>query len=202
MPRLPIARIIAFYLPQCHPIPENDAWWGPGFTEWTNVAKARPLYPGHVQPQLPADLGFYDLRVAEVRAQQAQMAADCGVEGFCYWHYWFGGGKRILERPFHEVLSTNQPDLPFCLGWANQSWTGIWHGNPKSVLVEQTYPGPADEAAHFAWALPAFRDARHIRVDGKPMFVVFDPYDMPSTISFIEHWRRLLPRLACPACIS
>lgn len=198
MPNLPIARLIAFYLPQFHPIPENDAWWGPGFTEWTNVAKARPLYPGHVQPQLPADLGFYDLRVPEVRAQQAQMAAACGVEGFCYWHYWFGGGKRILERPFHEVLSTGQPDFPFCLGWANQSWTGIWHGSPKSVLVEQTYPGPEDEAAHFEWALPAFQDARHIRVHGKPMFVVFDPYDMPSTASFIGHWRRLAAEAGLP----
>ena len=198
MPNPPVARLIAFYLPQFHPIPENDAWWGPGFTEWTNVAKARPLFGGHIQPQLPADLGFYDLRVPEVRARQAELAAACGVEGFCYWHYWFGNGKRILERPFHEVLRSGQPAFPFCLGWANQSWTGIWHGSPKSVLVEQTYPGPADEIAHFNWALPAFRDPRYIRVDGKPMFVVFDPYDMPSTDAFIRHWRTLAAQAGLP----
>lgn len=198
MPTPPIARLIAFYLPQFHPIPENNAWWGPGFTEWTNVAKARPLFPGHVQPQLPADLGFYDLRLPEVRAAQAQLAASCGVEGFCYWHYWFGDGRRILERPFQEVLDSGAPDFPFCLGWANQSWTGIWHGNPRSVLVQQTYPGPEDEAAHFRWALRAFRDPRHLRVDGRPIFVVFDPYDMPSTADFIAHWRRLATAAGLP----
>ena len=139
------ARLIAFYLPQFHPIPENDAWWGNGFTEWTNVAKARPLYQGHQQPRLPADLGFYDLRVPETREAQAEMARAAGVEGFCYWHYWFGNGRRILERPFEEVLDTGRPDFPFCLAWANQSWTGIWHGNPRSVLLEQTYPSREDE---------------------------------------------------------
>lgn len=192
------ARLIAFYLPQFHPIPENDAWWGPGFTEWTNVAKAKPLFPGHAQPKLPADLGFYDLRVPEVREQQARMARECGVEGFCYWHYWFGHGRRILERPFAEVLESGKPDFPFCLAWANQTWTGIWHGAPKSVLMKQEYPGPEDEAAHFAWALPAFRDPRYMRVDGRPIFAVFDPHDLPSTASFIAHWRRLAAEAGLP----
>ncbi len=192
------ARLIAFYLPQFHPIRENDAWWGAGFTEWTNVAKAKPLFPGHMQPRLPADLGFYDLRVPEVRAAQARLARDCGVEGFCYWHYWFGNGQRLLERPFEEVRDSGQPDFPFCLAWANQSWTGIWHGNPKSVLMKQEYPGPEDEAAHFAWALPAFRDPRHMRVDGKPIFVVFAPHDLPSTTGFITHWRRLAAEAGLP----
>lgn len=185
------ARLIAFYLPQFHPIPENDRWWGPGFTEWTNVAKAKPLFPGHEQPRLPADLGFYDLRVAETRIAQADMARECGVEGFCYWHYWFGNGRRILERPFQEVLDTGQPGLPFCLAWANQSWNGVWYGNPGAILLEQTYPGTEDERQHYLWASRAFHDHRYMRVDGKPIFVIFAPHDMPSTKSFIEHWRRV-----------
>ncbi len=194
----PVARVIAFYLPQFHPIRENDAWWGPGFTEWTNVAKARPLFRGHLQPKLPADLGFYDLRVPETRQAQADLARDCGIEGFCYWHYWFGNGRRILERPFQEVLESGQPDFPFCLAWANQSWTGIWHGNPRSVLVEQTYPGRDDEAAHFRWALAAFRDPRYMRVDGKPIFVIFAPHDLPQPAGFIAHWRELAQQAGLP----
>lgn len=197
-PASPVARLIAFYLPQFHPIAENNEWWGAGFTEWTNVAKARPLYRGHAQPRLPADLGFYDLRVAETRNAQAEMARACGVEGFCYWHYWFGNGRRILERPFEEVLDTGQPDLPFCLAWANQSWTGIWHGSPKSVLLEQTYPGREDEAAHFRWALRAFEDRRYMCVDGKPIFAVFAPHDLPAPAAFIEHWRELAHQAGLP----
>ena len=196
--RDPVARLFAFYLPQFHPIPQNDQWWGPGFTEWTNVAKARPLYPGHVQPRLPADLGFYDLRLPETREAQAELARACGVEGFCYWHYWFGGGRRILERPFQEVLDSGRPNFPFSLAWANQSWTGIWHGNPGTVLMKQEYPGREDEAAHFAWARRAFEDPRYQRVDGKPVFVVFGPYDLPSTASFIDHWRELAHKAGYP----
>lgn len=185
------ARVLAFYLPQFHPIPENNEWWGAGFTEWTNVAKAKPLYEGHVQPRLPADLGFYDLRVPESREHQAELARRAGVESFCYWHYWFGNGRRILERPFEEVLASRAPDFPFCLAWANQSWTGIWHGLSHQTLIEQTYPGKADEEAHFRWAQRAFEDPRYTKVDGKPVFVVFAPSDLPSTTAFIEHWREL-----------
>lgn len=187
----PLARVLAFYLPQFHPIPENDEWWGKGFTEWTNVAKAKPLYAGHVQPQLPSDLGFYDLRVPEVRERQAELAREAGVEGFCYWHYWFGNGRRIIERPFEEVLASGKPHFPFCLAWANQSWTGIWHGSPGMTLMKQEYPGPEDEEAHYRWASRAFHDPRYVRVDGKPLFCVFAPHDLPSSRDFIEHWQRL-----------
>src|SRR3954471_15666895 len=194
----PLARILAFYLPQFHPIPENDLWWGKGFTEWTNVARAKPLYKGHVQPRLPADLGFYDLRVPEVREQQVELARAAGVESFCYWHYWFGNGRRILERPFKEILASGHPNFPFCLAWANQSWTGIWYGAPGRMLLEQQYPGKADEEAHFQWAQCAFDDARYSRVDGKPIFIVFSAKDMPSTASFIDHWRELAHKAGYP----
>lgn len=189
-----MARIIAFYLPQYHPVPENDLWWGPGFTEWTNVAKARPLYPGHRQPHIPADLGFYDLRLPEVRERQAELAREAGIEGFCYWHYWFGQGKRLLEKPFEEVVRSGKPDFPFCLAWANHSWyKKRW--NPDSagkdeLLVEQQYPGTEDYEAHFRTMLPAFCDKRYMRVNGKPIFFIFDPSD-ERIADFMRCWRRL-----------
>jgi len=192
------ARLIALYLPQFHPIPENDEWWGKGFTEWTNVAKAKPLYRGHWQPRLPADLGFYDLRIPEVRENQAELAREAGVEGFCYWHYWFGNGRRILERPFNEVLASGKPDFPFCLAWANQSWSGIWHGSPNKILMKQDYPGPDDERAHFELVLPAFRDRRYMTVDGKPIFVLLDPRDHPDPPGFIRHWRQMAETAGLP----
>ncbi len=188
------ARLIAYYLPQYHPIPENDAVWGKGFTEWTNVAKAKPLFKGHYQPRIPADLGFYDLRLPEVRQQQADMARDAGVEGFCYWHYWFGNGKMLLQRPFEEVLQSGQPDFPFCLCWANHSWTTkTWtklkDAPAEQMIAEQTYPGVDDYIAHFNYCLPAFRDKRYITVDGRPLFGVFDPFLFPDMRRFIETWR-------------
>ncbi len=187
------ARLIAFYLPQFHPTPENDAWWGRGFTEWTNVAKARPLFHGHRQPRLPADLGFYDLRVPEVRAAQAQLARQAGVEAFCYWHYWFAG-RRLLERPFNEVVSSGEPDFPFCLAWANDSWRSHWYGAEKRTLVEQTYPGRADHERHFYALLPAFQDQRYLRVRNRPLFTVFRPKALPETQAFIELWQDLACR--------
>ena len=188
------ARLIALYLPQFHPIPENDEWWGKGFTEWTNVAKATPLFRGHYQPHIPADLGFYDLRLPEARAAQAEMAREYGIEGFCWWHYWFGNGKRLLERPFNEVLRSGEPDFPFCLGWANASWTGIWYGAPDRILVEQKYPGRCDYEEHFWAVLEAFQDRRYITVGGKPLFVVFRPHELPEPRVFTDCWRELAHR--------
>jgi hypothetical protein len=184
------ARLIAFYLPQFHPIPENDEWWSRGFTEWTNVAKARPLFKGHYQPHVPADLGFYDLRVPEVRAAQATLARQHGLEGFCYWHYWFGG-KRLLERPFQEVVQSGEPDFPFCLAWANESWTGVWNGEPNKILLEQTYPGAEDYARHFNSLLEAFADERYLKIDGKPLFVIYLPDSLPEPERFTDLWRDL-----------
>ena len=185
-----LARVIAFYLPQFHPIPENDEWWGPGFTEWRNVARARALFRGHYQPRIPADLGFYDLRVPETRQAQADLARSHGVEAFCYWHYWFAG-RRILERPFVEVVRSKEPDFPFCLGWANESWTGIWHGLRDKILVEQTYPGVDDYTAHFHNLLPAFADPRYLTVDGKPLFYIYRPRALPEPRRFTDLWRDL-----------
>ncbi len=186
------SRLIAFYLPQFHPIPENDQWWGPGFTEWTNVGKAKPLFKGHYQPKVPADLGYYDLRIPEVRHSQAEMAKTAGIEGFCYWHYWFGNGKRLLERPFSEVLNSGKPDFPFCLAWANETWKGFDHGlQNRNVLIEQTYPGIKDHEKHFYSLLPAFQDERYIRVEGKPLFMIYRPLDLPDIKEFIHFWQSL-----------
>ncbi|MCC5947031.1 MAG: glycoside hydrolase family 99-like domain-containing protein [Nitriliruptoraceae bacterium] len=189
----PAARALAFYLPQFHPIPENDRFWGPGFTEWTNVAAARPRFRGHQQPNLPGELGFYDLRLPEVREQQASLARLAGIEGFVYWHYWFAG-RRVLERPFTEVLASGAPDLPFALAWANESWTGVWHGAADRVLIDQTYPGPADHDAHFDALESAFHDRRYVRVDGHPLFVVYRPLEIPDLRRTVDRWRQRAER--------
>ena len=189
------ARVIAYYLPQYHPFPENDEWWGEGFTEWTNVARARRLFPGHDQPHIPADLGFYDLRMSEVREEQARLAREAGIEGFCYYEYWFGNGKRLMERPFEEVVASGKPDFPFCLAWANHSWyKKQW--DPKSpqkdkLLIEQQYLGEKDYMEHFNTLLPAFRDKRYIRVEGKLFYVVYDALHFADVETFIKTWRRL-----------
>jgi hypothetical protein len=191
------SRVIAFYLPQYHPIPENDEWWGTGFTEWTNTAKAKPLFHGHYQPHIPADLGFYDLRVPETRAAQARMAKEHGIEAFCYYHYWFAG-ERLLEQPFDAVRDSGDPDFPFCLCWANATWTGIWHGNPSKTLIEQTYPGTADYEAHFQELLKAFTDKRYLTVDGKPLFIIFKPNDIPNVQAMTDLFRQMAEKAGLP----
>ncbi|KQY81394.1 MULTISPECIES: glycoside hydrolase family 99-like domain-containing protein [Roseateles] len=190
--------VIALYLPQYHPIKENDEWWEPGFTEWTNVTKAKPLYRGHHQPNLPSELGLYDLRVPEAREAQAELAKAYSVTAFCYYHYWFGNGRRLLERPLNDVLACGKPDFPFMVCWANQTWSGAWHGLDKQVLAEQLYPGVDDEKAHFETLLSAFRDPRYLRVKGKPVFMVYAPDDLPDPVAFIAHWRRLAEEAGLP----
>jgi lipopolysaccharide biosynthesis protein len=180
-------RAIAFYLPQFHAIPENDEWWGKGFTEWRNVAKARPLFPGHYQPHMPADLGFYDLRLPEMREEQADLAREYGLHGFCYYHYWFNG-RRILERPFNEVLASGKQDFPFCLCWANENWTRAWDGGDREILLGQNY-GEEDDRAHIRSLLPAFRDERYIRINGKPLFLVYRAEELPNPAQTTAIWR-------------
>jgi hypothetical protein len=185
---------VAFYLPQFHPIPENNLWWGNGFTEWTNVGKAKPLYRGHDQPRIPADLGYYDLRLEDTRIQQADLAKKYGIDGFCYWHYWFGGGRRLLERPFEDVLKSGKPNYPLCLGWANHSWEAKNWSTKKiknKILIEQKYNGLEDCIEHYKYASNAFRDNRYIKIDGKPIFVVWDPTSIPVNFDYLEKWREL-----------
>src|SRR5262245_48407283 len=181
------ALLIAFYLPQYHPIPENDAWWGKGFTEWTNVSKARPLFRGHDQPRRPTDLGYYDLRVPETRFAQAELARAYGLEGFCYWHYWFEG-RRLLERPFNEVLASGEPDFPFCLAWANETWSRRWLGEERDILMKQGY-STEDDRNHGRWLTRAFADPRYIRIGGRPVFLIYRPFDLPEPRATTDAFR-------------
>lgn len=185
-------RLISFYLPQYYPTPENDEWWGKGFTEWTNVGRAKPLFKGHDQPRVPADLGYYDLRISEVRDQQAELAREAGIEGFCYWHYWFSG-RRLLDRVFTEVVESGKPDFPFCLCWANHSWYAkTWDPNvPDKLLIEQTYSGIKDYEDHFNALLPAFKDKRYITINGKLLFGLFSPLNIPDFEVFKTVWNDL-----------
>jgi SAM-dependent methyltransferase len=192
----PAVRLIAFHLPQFHPILENDQWWGQGFTEWTNVTKAKPLFRGHYQPRLPTDLGYYDLRVPEVREAQAELAASYGIEGFCYWHYWFHG-NRLLERPVDEILASGEPDFPFCLAWANESWSRSWLGDARELLIEQLY-SEQDDRAHARWLARAFADPRYIRIQGRPILVVYKPMALPDAHRTTDIFREECSRLGQP----
>ena len=184
-----IPKAIAFYLPQFHPIPENDNWWGTGFTEWRNVVQARPLFPGHYQPHIPSDLGFYDLRLPEVRLQQSELARRYGIDGFCFYHYWFSG-KQLLERPVTEIFESGEPDFPFCLCWANENWTRRWDGHDKEILIAQDY-SLEDDMAHILTLIPYFRDPRYLRIDNKPLFLVYRSSLLPDPLQTTSLWRRV-----------
>lgn len=182
-----IIRPIAIHLPQFHPIPENDEWWGKGFTEWTNVTKAKPLFKGHYQPHLPADLGFYDLRLPEARQAQADLAREYGIYGFCYYHYWFNG-RRILERPFQEIFESGKPDFPFMLCWANENWTRRWDGGDETVLLEQSY-SKEDAYNHIKYLINVFKDDRYIKINGKPVFAFYRSTIIPNLSEYLSIFR-------------
>ena len=181
-------QVVALYLPQFHPIPENDQWWGAGFTEWTNVKKASALFPGHRQPQVPGTLGYYDLNSDETRMAQAELAKSHGIDAFCYYHYWFNG-KQLMERPVKEILSSGKPDFPFMLCWANENWTRAWDGRNDEILIRQQY-NKQDDIDHMRYLCErVFNDPRYIRVYGKPFFVVYRPYWIPNVKETVKTWR-------------
>jgi len=180
-------KAICYYLPQYHPTPYNDEWWGKGFTEWTKVAQARPRFRGHHQPQIPADLGFYDLRLEETRIAQAELAKRYGVYGFCYYHYWFNGTV-LLDRPLREMRESGKPDFPFCICWANENWTRAWEAHENGILMRQEYE-PTDRKRHIEWLCHYFNDTRYIRINNKPLLLIYRPDHMTDAQDRLSEWR-------------
>lgn len=183
-------KLIAFLLPQFHRVPENDSWWGEGFTEWTNTRKSRPLYHGHRQPNEPLDHYYYDLTDCSARLWQANLASTYGIYGFCYYHYWFQG-KRLLEKPFNQVLQLGEPHFPFCLSWANEAWTRKWDGGDHHILQPQNYGNEQDWERHFYDLLEAFKDERYIYVNNKPLFLIYRPGNIPRCEEMLHFWNNL-----------
>lgn len=188
--------VLAFYLPQYYPVQENNEWFGEGFTEWTNVARSKPLFKGHIQPKVPSSLGFYDLRLNEVRIRQSELAKEAGISAFFYYHYWFGNGRVILEKPLDLLINSSAPDFPFCLCWANHSWKRK-NWNPRTnlleedLLIEQTYPGEKDIVDHFYYLLPAFKDHRYYKIDGRLVFSIYNSIGFPDFTKLKTIWNKL-----------
>ena len=190
------ARLIALYLPQFHAIPENDKWWGEGFTEWTNVKRAKPSFKGHYQPRIPGELGYYNLLEDDIKEKQATLAREAGIEGFCYYHYWFGNGRQLLEKPVQQIIDSGKPDFPFCLCWANHTWSNkTWEKSSarvkEAILMEQQYGGISDYTEHFYTLLKAFQDPRYIKIDGRLVFIIYDTIGFKDVSNFIKVWRDL-----------
>ena len=183
-------KIIAYYLPQYHTIPENDEWWGKGFTDWTNVQKARPLFEGHDQPRRPLDDNYYDLSSIDTLRWQAGLVNSYGLYGLCFYHYWFAG-KLLLEKPAEMLLANKDISLRFCFSWANEPWARTWDGHDKQVLIAQDYGSEADWRKHFDYLLPFFLDDRYIKVDGRPMMVLYRSVNIPCCKEMMELWDRM-----------
>jgi hypothetical protein len=192
-----MSKLIAFHLPQFHVVEENDRWWGKGFTEWSHLDKWAPVFEGHRVRRPHGDIGRYDLLETAARAKQAELAKRYGVYGFCYYHYWFGG-KQLLEKPLDRMLLDGQPDLPFCFSWANEPWTRRWDGHEREVLMAQTYGGVEEWDAHLDYLLPFFRHPNYIRVDGKPMFLVYRLGQVTQWRERFARWRERLAKEGIP----
>lgn len=182
-------KLIAFYLPQFHTIPENDKWWGKGFTEWTNVRKAQPLFPGHDQPRIPLR-GEYNLLDDDTKIWQAELAKQYKIYGFCYYHYWFKGGRQLLEKPAEQMLANKAVDLPFCFCWANENWSKNWDGGNREIIMEQDYGEKSDWEKHFQYLLPFFKDDRYITIDGKPLFIIYKPEQIIDLYQMTLYWKK------------
>lgn len=193
-------KIIAWYLPQFHEIPENNEWWGDGFTEWTNVKKAVAYYEGQNQPRVPLHDNYYNLLDDNVKKWQVELAKKYGIYGFCIYHYWFGG-KLLLEKPVEQYLENKDLDLPFCICWANEHWTTQWKEDKYKILIEQRYGDKKEWKEHFEYLLPFFLDPRYIKEDGKPLMVIWDPKNINCLNDMMDYWQELAKENGLPGLI-
>lgn len=184
-------KIIAFFLPQFHTFPENDKWWGKGFTEWTNTKKAKPLFKKHYQPRIPLNKNYYNLLDDEVKKKQVDLAKKYGIYGFCYYHYWFKDGKKLMEKPIEQMLSNKDIDMPFCLSWANEPWSRRWDGSENEIIMPQEYGGELEWKEHFQYLCNFFRDDRYIKINNKPLFIIYKPELIPNLNGMMQMWKKL-----------
>lgn len=191
-------KTIAYYLPQFHSIPENDRAWGKGFTEWSNTCKAQPMFSGHYQPKVPLNNNYYNLLDDDAKIWQAELAKKYNIFGFCYYHYWFKDGKMLLEKPAEQMLKNKNVDIPFCFSWANENWTKRWDGGNKEIIAEQDYGTRADWKKHLDYLIHFFKDSRYITLDGKPVFLIYKPEEMPKVNEMIDYWNDEIRKSGLP----